>query len=260
MGLEGLGTSSVVLVTCGGTSGGPASGGPSARWVMGGGVRRAGPCSGVLVRVKVECVVTVIRVVSSAEDVVRVEVEVEVDESVRVQVSMLVDAVPLAAAAVVVVDALVDGGSDSALGSRVDVMVCVVGPQVSWLQPSVSVVMVVTLSVDEAEELVIVSVVEDVVSVDEVEVTSSVLADELVCLVMARVLSVGGKCVEVSVLVSVVVGSGAVTLPVMFHHPVLVQVMVVVREVVTVPLLQLAELVGTVQLSLVDLGTVMVKY
>lgn len=66
-------------VTCGGASMGPASGGPSSRRVMGGGVRRGGPCSRVgvmtvatssprvLVVVVVMAVVTVISVVSSAE-------------------------------------------------------------------------------------------------------------------------------------------------------------------------------------------------
>lgn len=145
-----------VSVTCGGASMGPASGGPSSRRVIGGGVRRGGPWSTVVVvmvgvmavgmarssssprrlmaevpvRVVVECVVTVTRVVSSAE-VDDVVVEAEVD-SVQVSVLEISSVVPLTAPAVVEVVALVDGGDE--LGSKVDVRVCVAGPHESRVQ------------------------------------------------------------------------------------------------------------------------------
>lgn len=189
----------------------------SARGVMGGGVRRGGPGSGVWVVVVVMAVVTVTRVVSSTEDVVASTEEVvsvgeEVDEeSVRVQVSMLVE-LPLTGSAVVVVDALADGGSEAGLRVReeVEVMVCVTSPHESALQLVVSVVMVVTLAVTEGDEVVV------EVLVPVVLPTSCVSASELDRLVMVTVPSVGALIVVVPLLViSVTVGAGTIALKVM---------------------------------------------
>lgn len=206
----------------------------SARGVMGGGVRWGGPGSGVWVVVVVMAVVTVTRVVSSTDDVVAstgevVSVEEEVDEeSVRVQVSMLVE-LPLTGSAVVVVDALADGGSEAGFRVKVEVevMVCVTSPHESALQLMVSVVMVVTLAViegDVVEVVVLVAgqnesglqLVSIVVVMAAVPVASPVSASELDRLVMVTVPSVGALIVVVPLLVvSVIVGAGTVALKVM---------------------------------------------
>lgn len=202
-------------VRCGGPTSSMAVGGTEmekvgswSRSVMGGGVRRGGPWSStpVLPRVVVMCVVTVTCVVDSSDEVL--EVEKVVDVLVSVQVSMLVVAEPLAASAVAEAD------SDSPVrveDELVRVEVSMVGEQDTWSQ--IVVVMVVTVADVETGATLMLTLTPEVTQTDVLRGMVTVPVEVVVVMVsLDGMLHVGGA---ISLAVVLVVGKGAMGVTVM---------------------------------------------